>query len=86
MDLFSLLDPDVIMKYLSATMASDLTRQIFLFSLAAWIHSGRVKKEIKSQFETLTDAIHGVENKLGPAIQHLDFRITVLEQTKLKEK
>ncbi len=86
MDFVSLLDPDLITKYLSATLAADLTHQIFLFSLAAWIHSGRVKKEIRAQFSTLTNAIHGVENKLGPAIQHLDFRITVLETRNKGEK
>ncbi len=85
MDFISLLDPELIKNYLGAAIAADFTHQVFLFSLAAWIHSGRVKKEIKEQFSSLTDAIHGVENKLGPAIQHLDFRITVLE-TKTKEK
>ncbi len=66
-------------------LGADLTHQAFLFSLAAWLHAGQVKKEIRTQFSSLTEAIHGVENKLGPAIEHLDFRITVLE-TRTKEK
>lgn len=73
------IDPETVMGHLPSWMLSDLARQVFLFTLAAWIHSGRVKKEIKTQFQTLADAIHGVESKLGPVIDNLDLRVKILE-------
>lgn len=74
-----LTDVEGISAYLSAAMATDLARQVFLFSLAAWIHSGRVKKAIKSEMGTLIAAVNSAEEKFGVSIKHLDNRVIVLE-------
>lgn len=78
------MDYDSIMNAAPSWLFSDLTRQVFLFTLAAWIHSGRVKKEIKEQFQTLTHAIYGVKSELGVIIDDHADRIDRLEKTMKK--
>ncbi len=72
--------PGLDSEFLSKLVESDLARQVFLFTLAAWIHSGRVKKEIKTQFQSLTDAISHAESTFTTKIDGLDTRVKIVEQ------
>lgn len=38
-------------------MKTDFLRDCFLFALAAWIHSGRVKSEIRTQLGALVSIV-----------------------------
>ncbi len=55
--ILSLQDPDTLSGLLSEAASSKLTHDLLIFAVAAWIHSGRVKKEIANQFQPLTKAI-----------------------------
>lgn len=54
------MDAAIVVGYLSDAAASEVTRAGFFFLMAAWIHSGRVKKEISKNFTSLTAAIDNV--------------------------
>ena len=46
--------------FLSEAMQSELTKTLFIFTVASWVHSSRVRKEIRENFASLTDAINSV--------------------------
>ena len=65
---------------------NELTKLAFLFTAAAWIHSTRVKKEIKENFTSLTTAINEVATAFredlknqGLIVNNLALRITTVE-------
>lgn len=60
------LDPSSFINHLSLAAQSQITQAGFFFTLAAWLHAGRVKKEIKDNFLILTDAL----NNLGDALRN----------------
>jgi hypothetical protein len=58
--IMALLNPDTVesfIKQFGDASQNQFAKNIFIFSLAAVIHSGRMKKEIRSNFQMLTDAI-----------------------------
>jgi hypothetical protein len=55
---------EFVTKYLSDAGQNQFTRDLIIFSLAAAIHSGRMKKEIRTNFETLVVAIDKVSTTL----------------------
>lgn len=57
-------DPDVLQSFLSEAAQSEISKSGFFFIIAAWLHSGRMKKEIKLNFEHLTTAITSVADAL----------------------
>lgn len=59
------MDLDALSSFLSVALQSQITQFGIAFSAAAWIHSGRVKKEIKTSFAGLSDAI----SELGVALR-----------------
>lgn len=78
--------PEAIQHFLSEAAQNQITQAGFFFTMAAWIHSGRVKKEIKANFEILTQAINNVADSLredlksqSGQIHHLATRVTILE-------
>ena len=82
-------DPNKVSKIFSETAQNQIAQAGFFFTLAAYIHSGRVKKEIKSNFEALTTAINQVAEafredlkKHSERLDNLASRVEVLEQTK----
>lgn len=79
-----------IMGVLSDAAKSQIAQAGFFFTLAAWIHSSRVKKEIKENFMALTVAIDNVANALredlknqGERIDNLDSRVKNIEEARL---
>lgn len=51
---------DSMTSLLSQGLQSDYAKMSFAFTMAAWVHSGRMKKEIKANFTELTAAINAV--------------------------
>lgn len=81
-----------IIKLLSDTAQSQITQAGFFFTLAAWLHSGRVKKEIRENFLALTVSIDKVADAFredlkahGERLDNLTSRVTTLEQTTSKQ-
>ena len=71
---------------------NQITQAGFFFTLAAWLHAGRVKKEIRENFDSLTTAIDKValafrdDLKAHAArLDNLCERVTSLESNKPQE-
>lgn len=76
--------PDQVTKLLSETANNEIARAGFFFIVASWIHSGRVKKEIKLSFTTLTDAINNVATSLREDLkEHLNMIHSLDSQVKI---
>lgn len=81
-------------ELLGAAFQSDVSRFGLAFAFAAWIHSGRVKKEIRSQMENVVSAVDNVAavlkqdlksqgDRLGQVengLDRLSTRVSTLEQ------
>jgi len=85
-------DPETLKSFLSETAQSQIAQAGFFFTIAAWLHAGRVKKEIKSNFETLTTAINKVADAFREDLKvqremldNLKTRVQTLESQKTKE-
>jgi len=77
MDLFS---PEQLLAVLGDATNSQLMKNSFLFALAAIIHSGRVKKEIREQMTLLTDAIRDEARSVRKIVESHANEIAVLKQ------
>lgn len=75
------IEPESIVNFLSQAANSQIAQFGFFFTLAAWMHSGRVKKEIKLNFIALTDAINNVALTLR---RDLDLQKEILENHSLR--
>lgn len=87
------IDPKSIVDIFSDTAQSQIAQAGFFFTLAAWLHSGRVKNEIKSNFSALTLAINEVAEAFkadlkrhGDRLDKLDERMESLEKQKLAKE
>lgn len=81
------LDPELVHKFFSETSQNQIAQAGFFFTIAAWLHSGRVKKEIKANFEALTTAIEKVADAFREDLQrhadrldNISTRVTTLEE------
>ena len=54
------LDSEQIKLIFGEAASNQIAQAGFFFTIAAWLHSGRVKKEIKENFSSLTKAINDV--------------------------
>lgn len=77
-----------VLKLLSDTAQSQIAQAGFFFTVSAWLHAGRVKKEIRENFSLLTNAIDKVADafredlKLQSArLDNLASRVQSLEDT-----
>lgn len=61
----------VVTSFFSQASQSQIAQAGFFFTLAAWIHSGRVKKEISKNFGALTAAINNVATTSTAAINNV---------------
>ncbi len=92
-NLFDLISPEILQGWAQKTLSHQFTQMTLAFLAASWLHSGRVKKEIRSAFVGLTDAIDNVANKvtnelagIKSEIKHLDDRMGVVENKIKGEK
>ena len=69
---------ETLTSFMSKGMQSQFAQMSFAFTLAAWVHSGRVKKEIKSNFDGLTSAINAVADAFR---KDLEAQSHVLQDT-----
>ena len=83
------IDPETIQTFLGEAAANEVTRAGLFFTLAAWIHAGRMKKEISSNFSSLTNAINNVAESLredlknhSDKLDNLNSRVTILENNR----
>jgi len=67
-------------SFVSATANSQIAQAGFFFTLAAFIHSGRVRKEIASNFQGLTAAITQLGNNLTDQLKLHAERLDKLEK------
>lgn len=79
-------DSTKVMSMFSETANSQIAQAGFFFTIAAWLHAGRVKKEIKENFATLTTAINHVAEAFkedlkrhGERLDNLSYRVKTLE-------
>ena len=81
------IDPEGFVSHLSAAAANDVARYLVLFGVAAWIHSSRVKKEIRKSFESVTLAINNVADALRFDLRRVEGEMIGMknEINKLKE-
>ena len=84
-------DSELIKTVFGEAANSQIAQAGFFFTVAAWLHSGRVKREIKDNFQLLTLAINNVAEsfredlkKHGERLDNLSSRVESLE-TKTKE-
>lgn len=78
---------DQIINVANDVFSSQMTQAGFFFTMAAWLHSGRVKKEIKDNFSSLTNAINNVAEsfredlkKHSERLDNLSVRVGSLEE------
>jgi hypothetical protein len=55
-------NPEAVAKLFGDVAHSQIAQAGFFFTVAAWLHAGRVKKEISLNFTHLTDAINKVSD------------------------
>ena len=73
------IDPNGVSNLLTEAANSKMAQYGFLFTLAAWIHSGRVKKEIASSFIVVSEAINNVAEALKKDLRLQAERLEHLE-------
>lgn len=74
-----LADLEFIKKMFGEAMASQVTQFGVAFSLAAWIHSSRVKKEIANQMSGLVSSLNNLGSALREDLKRQDERIENVE-------
>ncbi len=62
--IYGLIDPTMVGHWAEQLFGHQFTQMTLAFLAASWLHSGRVKKEIKIAFISLTAAIDNVANKV----------------------
>lgn len=70
-----LLDPDLLMHFGERVLSHNFTQMTIAFTLAAFIHSAKMKKEINLAFSGLTDAINNVANKVTAEMTNIKTEI-----------
>lgn len=63
---------NVMLSFLSEAAHHQVVQSGFLFTLAAFIHAGRVKKEIATQFSALTASIDKLVEVMKTHSERLD--------------
>lgn len=63
------INPDWVSSFLNEALQLQVTQFGIAFTLAAWIHAGRVKKEIKFQVEAMTSAMTEAINNVAVTLR-----------------
>lgn len=61
--------PESFIQHLSMIAQNQIAQAGFFFTLAAWLHAGRVKSEIRSAFSSLTESIDSLGATLSQQLQ-----------------
>ena len=78
------LDVDAMAKLAEAVGLKEVVHNLLYFAVAAWVHSGRVSKEIQKQMAGLINAINAVRDTLKADITLQNTRIEKM-QNKIDE-
>jgi hypothetical protein len=73
------LDFESIQKLFGDALASQVAQFGFAFSMAAWIHSGRMKREIATQVASITTALNNLASALRQDLKSQSERIEKVE-------
>jgi hypothetical protein len=80
-------DPEALKSFFSEASQSQIAQAGFFFTMAAWLHAGQVKKEIRKNFEALTTSIDKVADAFredlkaqGERLDNLALRVHNLEE------
>jgi hypothetical protein len=80
------IDHEIIKSFFGEAAGNQMAQAGFFFTMAAWIHAGRVKKEIKSNFLGLTTALNNIADsfredlkKHSERLDNLSSRIENIE-------
>lgn len=76
-----LLDLEIIKAFLGEAISSEVAHWMLGLAIASFIHSGRVKKEIREQFVQLTDAIKDLGSALRQDLNAHSDRIGAVEKS-----
>lgn len=76
--LHALLDPEMLYAFGERFFSHQLTQMTMAFTMAAFIHSIRVKKEIKLAFTSLTDSITAVGVTIGNEVNGVKREVSNL--------
>lgn len=76
-----LLDLEIIKAFLGEAISSDVAHWMLGLAIASFIHSGRVKKEIREQFVQLTEAIKDLGSALRQDLNAHSDRIGAVEKS-----
>lgn len=74
------LDLEIIKSFLGEKISAEVAQWGIALIIASFIHSGRVKKEIRSQFEHLTGAIRELGSALRQDLNNHSDRIGAVEK------
>lgn len=72
------LDPELLMSLGEKFFSHQFTQMTLAFTLASFIHSSRVKKEIKLAFVSLTDSIMSVGKTVGDEVNGVKVEVSKL--------
>jgi hypothetical protein len=76
--------PELLQKFIGEAANNQIIQTGFFFTVAAWLHSGQVKNEIRINFQSLTEAINNVATSLREDLKkHSDelVKLSVRVQT-----
>lgn len=83
------MDVNSIIDLVSSAMSHDVTKWTIAFCIAAWVHSGQVKRELRKQFtviatsmDNLGIAIRKDMSDQARRIENLTGRVDQLEKPK----
>lgn len=74
------IDPEGALNFVSGAMQSQIAQYVTAFSIAAWIHSGRMKKEIALQVGGIKEALQDLGAALREDLKRQSERIEKLEK------
>lgn len=86
MEWLASIDHETVKHLFGEVFASQVVQYGAAFSVAALIHSARVKKEIRNNFSGLTAAIQSLGQALRDDMKAMDARVRALEEERKATK
>jgi hypothetical protein len=75
------MEPQTVIEYFSSSLNHQITQWTIALFVASWLHSGRVKKEIKLQMSNLVNVIDGLGLALREDLKIQSQRIEKVEKS-----